>query len=109
MVRPSAGGKEVLLNSANIVRPAVLQRKFMLETDNACTDNCAQLAVQYLLGCSAPQQSWVMIGIGIRVAQDVGAHRRKYKTENITVEDELWKRAFWYVPFSLSVVYMIIL
>ncbi|KAF8226986.1 hypothetical protein L208DRAFT_1406132 [Tricholoma matsutake] len=53
------------------------------------------LAVQYLLGCSAPQQCWVMIGIGIRVAQDVGAHRRKYKSENITVEDELWKRAFW--------------
>jgi hypothetical protein len=45
-----------------------------------------------------------MIGIGIRVAQDVGAHRRKYNTEDITVEDELWKRAFWYVPFFLRVV-----
>ena len=36
-----------------------------------------------------------MIGIGIRLAQDIGAHRRKKNTTNMTVEDELWKRAFW--------------
>ena len=42
-----------------------------------------------------------MIGIGIRVAQDVGAHRRKYATQDLTIEDELWKRAFWCVAFLL--------
>lgn len=37
-----------------------------------------------------------MVGIGIRLAQDVGAHRRKTRSGPFTVEDELWKRAFWY-------------
>jgi len=36
-----------------------------------------------------------MVGIGIRLAQDVGAHRRKVHTHKYTTEDELWKRAFW--------------
>jgi hypothetical protein len=37
-----------------------------------------------------------MVGIGVRMAQDVGAHRRKmYTTTDIAIEDELWKRAFW--------------
>jgi hypothetical protein len=58
-----------------------------------------QLAVQYLQGCSAAKQCWGMIGIGVRMAQDVGAHRRKYNVDDMTVEDEMWKRAFWYVLF----------
>ncbi|KAF8232089.1 hypothetical protein L208DRAFT_1377823 [Tricholoma matsutake] len=36
-----------------------------------------------------------MIGISIRIMKDVGAHQRKYKTGNMTVEDEMWKHAFW--------------
>jgi len=31
--------------------------------------------------------------------QDVGAHRRKVYGSDLTVEDELWKRAFWYGRF----------
>ena len=42
-----------------------------------------------------------MIGIGARVAQDVGAHRRKYSADNLKIEDELWKRAFWCAPVSV--------
>ncbi|GLB45768.1 putative fungal specific transcription factor [Lyophyllum shimeji] len=53
------------------------------------------LSVMFLQGSSAPQSCWTMIGIGIRLAQDVGAHRRKFEREHLTVEDELWKRAFW--------------
>ncbi|KAF9037629.1 fungal-specific transcription factor domain-containing protein [Panaeolus papilionaceus] len=53
------------------------------------------LAVQFLQGSSAPQSCWTMVGIGIRQAQDVGAHRRKVHNRPHTVEDELWKRAFW--------------
>jgi hypothetical protein len=37
-----------------------------------------------------------MAGIGIRLAQEVGCHRRKMYASTLTVEDELWKRAFWY-------------
>lgn len=56
-----------------------------------------QLSVLFLQNSSAPQGCWTMIGIGVRMAQDVGAHRRKMYTTTITADDELWKRAFWYV------------
>ncbi|KAK7466198.1 Gypsy retrotransposon integrase-like protein 1 [Stygiomarasmius scandens] len=52
------------------------------------------LSVQFLQGSSAPHSCWTMVGIGIRLAQDVGAHRRKV-SRPMSVEDELWKRAFW--------------
>lgn len=54
-----------------------------------------KLSVQFLQGTSAPQSCWTMVGIGIRLAQDVGAHRRKVPSHIMTAEDELWKRAFW--------------
>lgn len=54
------------------------------------------LTAMFLHGSSTPQSSWTVIGTGIRLAQDVGAHRRKvYNHNKRTVEDELWKRAFW--------------
>ncbi|KIY69850.1 hypothetical protein CYLTODRAFT_420291 [Cylindrobasidium torrendii FP15055 ss-10] len=52
------------------------------------------LLTEFLSGSSAPQASWTLVGVGIRLAQDVGAHRRK-KTNEMTVDSELWKRAFW--------------
>ncbi|EIN10102.1 hypothetical protein PUNSTDRAFT_102126 [Punctularia strigosozonata HHB-11173 SS5] len=53
------------------------------------------LSVIFLHGSSSPQACWTMAGIGIRLAQDVGAHRRKVYGPKLTVEDELWKRACW--------------
>ncbi|KAF8557065.1 hypothetical protein OG21DRAFT_1435731 [Imleria badia] len=53
------------------------------------------LSVLFLHGTSAPQACWTIVGIGIRLAQDVGAHRRKSYNEAPSVEGELWKRAFW--------------
>ncbi|EIW84586.1 hypothetical protein CONPUDRAFT_142805, partial [Coniophora puteana RWD-64-598 SS2] len=53
------------------------------------------LSSLYLQGTSSPQACWTVVGIGIRLAQDVGAHRRKVYNTRLTVEDELWKRAFW--------------
>jgi hypothetical protein len=50
----------------------------------------------FLQGCSAPQVCWTMCGVGIRLAQDVGAHRRKVYSATRKAEDELWRRAFWY-------------
>ncbi|KAI6098340.1 fungal-specific transcription factor domain-containing protein, partial [Pisolithus croceorrhizus] len=54
-----------------------------------------ELSSIYLQGTSAPQACWTIVGIGIRLAQDVGAHRRKVYNTSLTVEGELWKRAFW--------------
>ncbi|KAG1905387.1 fungal-specific transcription factor domain-containing protein [Suillus fuscotomentosus] len=53
------------------------------------------LSVIYLMGTSAPQACWTIVGVGIRLAQDVGAHRRKAYSHKPSVEEELWKRAFW--------------
>lgn len=53
------------------------------------------LSALFLQGSSAPQSCWTIIGIGIRLVQDVGAHRRKVYGTSLTTEDELWKRAFW--------------
>ncbi|KAK7024381.1 Gypsy retrotransposon integrase-like protein 1 [Paramarasmius palmivorus] len=50
--------------------------------------------LQFYCGSSAPHACWTMVGMGIRLAQDIGAHRRRISTE-LTVEDELMKRAFW--------------
>ncbi|KAF9223941.1 hypothetical protein BS17DRAFT_704855 [Gyrodon lividus] len=56
---------------------------------------CASLSVLFLQGTSVPQACWTIVGIGIRLAQDVGAHRRKAYDSERSVEGELWKRAFW--------------
>ncbi|KAJ7629572.1 fungal-specific transcription factor domain-containing protein [Mycena rosella] len=53
------------------------------------------LAVQFLESSSAPQACWTLIGVGLRLAQDVGAHRRTAYMAPPSVERELWKRAFW--------------
>ncbi|KII90496.1 hypothetical protein PLICRDRAFT_697043 [Plicaturopsis crispa FD-325 SS-3] len=53
------------------------------------------LCVFFLQGAAAPHAGWIFIGIGVRVAEDMGAHRRRVYGKTLTVEDELWKRAFW--------------
>ncbi|KAK7052653.1 Zn(2)-C6 fungal-type domain-containing protein [Favolaschia claudopus] len=53
------------------------------------------LAVMFLDGSSAPQACWTLIGVGLRLAQDIGVHRRKARIEIPTVEGELYRRAFW--------------
>ncbi|KAG5645116.1 hypothetical protein DXG03_006930 [Asterophora parasitica] len=53
------------------------------------------LSVMFLQGSSAPQSCWALVGMGIRLAQDVGAHRRNNGKSTITMEEELWKRGFW--------------
>jgi hypothetical protein len=54
----------------------------------------------FLQGSSTLWQScWSIVGVGIRLAIDVGAHRKKVYSETPTLEDELWRRAFWYKAF----------
>ncbi|KAG8929385.1 hypothetical protein FRC03_008980 [Tulasnella sp. 419] len=49
----------------------------------------------FLLGTSAPHAAWLVAGIGLRFAQDVGAHRRKVYGTSHPFENNMWKRAFW--------------
>ncbi|KAJ7134517.1 fungal-specific transcription factor domain-containing protein [Mycena epipterygia] len=53
------------------------------------------LMTLFSLGTSAPQASWLYLGLGIRFLQQRGEHRRKREDHKFSPEDELWKRAFW--------------
>ncbi|KAF8875510.1 fungal-specific transcription factor domain-containing protein [Infundibulicybe gibba] len=60
------------------------------------------LSVHFLQRTSTPQACWSLVGMGLRMAQDIGAHRRVMVHQPPTVERELLKRAFW-VLHSLDV------
>ncbi|KAG8740587.1 hypothetical protein FRC10_004124 [Ceratobasidium sp. 414] len=74
---------------------------FFRQVNPWCRTMCAQaglwdvqifiLSALYLQGCSASDAAWTILGIGIRLSQDIGAHRKK--DEN-TIENELYKRSF---------------
>ncbi|KAI0644483.1 fungal-specific transcription factor domain-containing protein [Trametes meyenii] len=53
------------------------------------------LMATYIGGYSHPHNTWTIVGLGLRVAQDVGIHRKKTYGLLSKVEGELWKRAFW--------------
>ncbi|KAJ6542285.1 fungal-specific transcription factor domain-containing protein [Mycena vulgaris] len=63
------------------------------------------LAGQFLVSSLAPGACWKLVGVGIRLAQEIGAHRRTLPVYKPSVERELWKRAFWvlvYMDRSIS-------
>ncbi|KAG6333681.1 hypothetical protein ID866_5411 [Astraeus odoratus] len=49
----------------------------------------------FVRGTAFHPVAWLFISVGIRKAQDVGAHRKKVYGDKPSVEGELWKRAFW--------------
>ncbi|KAF5339483.1 hypothetical protein D9758_015314 [Tetrapyrgos nigripes] len=51
------------------------------------------IAVMFLESTSTPEACWILTSLGLRLAQDVAAHRRR--PGQPTFERELWKRAFW--------------
>ncbi|KAK0184811.1 fungal-specific transcription factor domain-containing protein, partial [Armillaria mellea] len=53
------------------------------------------LAVVYAFGSTAPEFTWMIIGLGLRYAVEIGLHRKKPKGHKPTVDDELKKRSFW--------------
>ncbi|KAI0334626.1 hypothetical protein GY45DRAFT_1318227 [Cubamyces sp. BRFM 1775] len=55
---------------------------------------CAMMTM-FMHTTTMPQSSWAVIGVGLRKALDVGAHRKSMYRAKPTVEDELWRRAFW--------------
>ncbi|KAI0697710.1 fungal-specific transcription factor domain-containing protein [Cerioporus squamosus] len=55
---------------------------------------CALMAA-YMTSTHTPQSNWMMLTLGIRMAVDAGAHRKKTYSTIPMVEQEQWKRAFW--------------
>ncbi|KAE9397124.1 hypothetical protein BT96DRAFT_884198 [Gymnopus androsaceus JB14] len=51
--------------------------------------------VLFMNSTTTPEMCWPLISFGLRLAQDVGAHRKKPGNLKPTLESELWKRAFW--------------
>ncbi|KAF5339481.1 hypothetical protein D9758_015312 [Tetrapyrgos nigripes] len=52
------------------------------------------ISIFFLQATSTPESVWVQVAVGIRLAQEVGAHRRM-PGQKPTIEGELWKRVFW--------------
>ncbi|VDC00344.1 unnamed protein product [Peniophora sp. CBMAI 1063] len=52
------------------------------------------LGTMYMANVSLTH-AWMYIGSGIRLAEDIGAHKRRAYSDKPTLEDELYKRAFW--------------
>ncbi|KAJ7096252.1 fungal-specific transcription factor domain-containing protein [Mycena epipterygia] len=53
------------------------------------------LFAAFLRGTANHPAGWMFISIGLRKAQDVGAHRKKLYGKEPNLDEELWKRAFW--------------
>jgi hypothetical protein len=47
-----------------------------------------------------PDLNWLLVGICIRLAQSKGIHRRSEDDSESIFDDELWKRAFWFLITS---------
>ncbi|KAJ3823960.1 fungal-specific transcription factor domain-containing protein [Lentinula raphanica] len=54
-----------------------------------------QIYVFFMQSTSTPEICWILVSIGVRFVQDIGAHRKKLRDTKPTLESELWKRAFW--------------
>ncbi|TFK25684.1 hypothetical protein FA15DRAFT_638902 [Coprinopsis marcescibilis] len=51
----------------------------------------------FLRGTQHAPIAWLAVSVGLRKAQDVGAHRKSIYSSEPNAEDELWKRAFWHL------------
>ncbi|KAJ7901904.1 hypothetical protein B0H14DRAFT_1260083 [Mycena olivaceomarginata] len=53
------------------------------------------LLAMFVRGTVNHSAGWIFVSLGLRKAQDVGAHRKTLYHNKPSVNDELWKRAFW--------------
>ncbi|KAJ7583186.1 fungal-specific transcription factor domain-containing protein [Mycena floridula] len=53
------------------------------------------LSAIFLHGSSVIESSWSVLGIALRLAQDVGLHRKMAVEPEATADNESWKRIFW--------------
>jgi hypothetical protein len=61
-----------------------------------------KLQALYYFMIGAPRSSWVVLGTGIRKAQDVGAHHASFAEGRRPLEAEMWKRVFWQVYGTIN-------
>ncbi|KAJ7497502.1 fungal-specific transcription factor domain-containing protein [Mycena latifolia] len=79
----------IFFDQVQVIRKSLFDEPSIYEVQLYC------LITLFTLGTSSPQASWLYLGLGVRFIQERGEHRRKREGHKLTVEDELWKRAFW--------------
>ncbi|KAK0189009.1 fungal-specific transcription factor domain-containing protein [Armillaria mellea] len=62
-----------------------------------CQSTC--LIAVFTVGSSVRQTAWTMAGIGLRMAQEAGAHRTRGHESLNNAESESWRRVFWCLVF----------
>uniref|UniRef100_A0A0W0FBI2 Xylanolytic transcriptional activator regulatory domain-containing protein n=1 Tax=Moniliophthora roreri TaxID=221103 RepID=A0A0W0FBI2_MONRR len=56
----------------------------------------ANVLSMYFVYCTTtPEACWILLGHGVRCAQDLGIHQRQPRNAKPTVESQLLNRAFW--------------
>ncbi|KAJ7617218.1 fungal-specific transcription factor domain-containing protein [Roridomyces roridus] len=58
-------------------------------------DRHTQLSALFVAQTPSPRACWVLSGVGIRIAQEIGAHRRGRYLVGSRFDAELLRRAFW--------------
>ncbi|KAG9026808.1 hypothetical protein FRB95_008476 [Tulasnella sp. JGI-2019a] len=53
------------------------------------------LSATYLEGTAAASGAWLMNGIALRFAEDLGAHRETVYASTHAFDNQMWKRTFW--------------
>ncbi|KAG8996023.1 hypothetical protein FRB93_000985 [Tulasnella sp. JGI-2019a] len=53
------------------------------------------LSATYLEGTASSAGAWLINGIGVRFAEDVGAHRNTVYSSTHPFDQQMWKRTFW--------------
>ncbi|KAE9399356.1 hypothetical protein BT96DRAFT_690864 [Gymnopus androsaceus JB14] len=51
---------------------------------------------------TTPDMCWILISVGVRLTQEVGAHRKHRGNSRPSAETETWKRAFW-VMYAMDI------
>ncbi|VDC05640.1 unnamed protein product [Peniophora sp. CBMAI 1063] len=88
----SAGWKyfvQVQLNSDAFVR---MPSSHLYGLQTICLGVMYSVSISYV-------HAWVHAALGIRLALDIGAHKRRAYGTSPTIEDELYKRTFWTLVF----------
>ncbi|KAJ7813925.1 fungal-specific transcription factor domain-containing protein [Mycena olivaceomarginata] len=73
-------------DQVSLVRNRLLALPTLYDLQTYC------LAAQFLIAASLPRTWWNLVGVGLRLAQDLGVHRRKTRVETPS-------RAFWVLVY----------
>ncbi|KAL0065404.1 Gypsy retrotransposon integrase-like protein 1 [Marasmius tenuissimus] len=91
-IRLSAGWK--WFKQIRLIKTSFMEPPSIYELQLYC------IAIYFVQGTSASEMCWVMLGLGVRFAQDLGIHRQQpfgseKQSSKPTVESQMWNRAFW--------------